>query len=147
MLFISNTSIFRVEKEQEKKCVYISSLIFHEWMIFLHVTQWVQSNHYKIDSMLRKSCSSNKMWAARIHSTSRKDFDYSTAVKWLYNLKWTPELAEQWQDYYNNGPRMVTFTRAGKSDYAPLPTLPKYKDLEPVQCQKQTMTSSASFTY
>ncbi len=51
------------------------------------------------------------------------------------NRKWTPELSKQWQEYYDTAPRLSVFASAGQLKVEPLGLLPKYKDLEVVQCQ------------
>ncbi|CAF4119878.1 unnamed protein product, partial [Rotaria sordida] len=67
---------------------------------------------------------------------SSAPFDYFAAKKWFLDLKWTPESAKQWQEYYNKAPRVAVFAGAGQFEAEPLDTLPEYQDFKPVQCQK-----------
>jgi hypothetical protein len=63
------------------------------------------------------------------------------------NRKWTPELSEQWQQYYNTAPRFAVFVRNGEFDFEDLGILPKYKDLEPVRCEKSLIPNNADIVY
>ncbi|CAF0926306.1 unnamed protein product [Rotaria sp. Silwood1] len=67
---------------------------------------------------------------------SKSQFDFYTARKWLHDLIWTTESSKQWQEYYNNVPRLSIFTRAGQIQIENLTVLPEYQDFKPVQCQK-----------
>ena len=60
----------------------------------------------------------------------------NTVRGWLLNLKWTPELAVQWQEFYNNAARTLRAGRAGQSYTQVLPTLPAYQDLPSEICQE-----------
>jgi hypothetical protein len=44
-------------------------------------------------------------------------------------------LATQWQEYYNNAPRLSLLVREGHFESEPLGLLPKYRDLEPTLCK------------
>ncbi|CAF3964888.1 unnamed protein product, partial [Rotaria sordida] len=79
---------------------------------------------------------------------SSAPFDYFAAKKWFLDLKWTPESAKQWQEYYNKASRVAVFAGAGQFEAEPLDTLPEYQDFKPVQCQKQIITNNnAAFIY
>ncbi len=60
--------------------------------------------------------------------------------------KWTPELAQQWQQYYNDGPKLSAYAQGGQFQVEYFETLPKYKDLEPVSCEKQTIGTTTTTT-
>ncbi|CAF3997847.1 unnamed protein product [Adineta steineri] len=64
-------------------------------------------------------------------------YDMEHAKEWLLDIKWTPELAAQWQEYYNNAPRLSLFVREGHFVSEPLGLLPKYRDLEPTLCKSK----------
>ncbi|CAF4071354.1 unnamed protein product, partial [Adineta steineri] len=64
-------------------------------------------------------------------------YDMEHAKEWLLDIKWTPELAAQWQEYYNNAPRLSLFVRDGHFVIEPLGLLPKYRDLEPALCKSK----------
>jgi hypothetical protein len=52
-------------------------------------------------------------------------------------LKWTSELATQWQQFFNNASRMLFTGQSGHFEYDTIDAIPTYKDLEPEPCQKQ----------
>jgi len=58
--------------------------------------------------------------------------------QWLLDLKWTPELAARWQEFYNSASRLVIYGRSGQMQSQILETLPTYKDLQPDECPKST---------
>jgi hypothetical protein len=60
----------------------------------------------------------------------------NTVREWLLDLKWTPELAVQWQEFYNNAARTLRAGRAGQLHTQLLPALPRYQDLPSEKCQK-----------
>jgi hypothetical protein len=74
---------------------------------------------------------------------NRLPFDYVQAREWLLDRKWTPELSQQWQEYYHNASRMSYYNRGGQFQMEDLGILPKYKDLEPVKCGKQTIPNNS----
>ncbi|CAF5053827.1 unnamed protein product, partial [Rotaria sp. Silwood1] len=47
----------------------------------------------------------------------------------LLSIKWTPVLAEQWQEFYNNATRLVVYGRAEYLDSVTLQSLPKFENL------------------
>jgi hypothetical protein len=63
--------------------------------------------------------------------------DRKVLKQWLLNITWTPDLATKWQEFYNNASRAIYFGRSGHLEQEFLSTLPKYKDLEPPECEKQ----------
>jgi hypothetical protein len=63
--------------------------------------------------------------------------DRKVLKQWLLNITWTPELATEWQEFYNNASRAIDFGRSGHLEQEFFPTLPKYKDLQPLECEKQ----------
>jgi hypothetical protein len=62
--------------------------------------------------------------------------DYNTVKQWLLDLKWTPELAVQWQEFYNNASRMLFYGTSGQIYNQILPALPRYQDLPAEVCQR-----------
>jgi len=60
--------------------------------------------------------------------------------------KWTPELSKQWQEYYHNAPRLNIYSKDGEYHSEDLQILPKYKDLEPVPCEKQAFPKNSTDT-
>jgi hypothetical protein len=71
-------------------------------------------------------------------------FDDLQATQWLLDRKWTPELSQQWQEYYHNAPRISYYNRGGQYLDEELGILPKYKDLEPVKCGKQIIQNNST---
>jgi hypothetical protein len=69
-------------------------------------------------------------------------FNFQIFQKWLLGLTWTPESIAEWQEFYNNASRSLTFGRSGKYTSEDMPILPPYKDLQPPQC-KRGIESSA----
>ncbi|CAF1369573.1 unnamed protein product, partial [Rotaria sordida] len=63
-------------------------------------------------------------------------FYFYTVKKWLKDVKWTSESSKQWQEYYNNAPRLSIFIRAGQLQIENLTVLPQYQDFKSVQCEK-----------
>ncbi|CAF3448817.1 unnamed protein product [Rotaria sp. Silwood1] len=61
---------------------------------------------------------------------------YSVLGQWLRNLKWTPELAVQWQEFYNDATRLLLYGRSGQLQRQILQGIPTYKDFQPDICRK-----------
>jgi hypothetical protein len=59
-------------------------------------------------------------------------------------LKWTPELATQWQQFFNNASRILITGRSGQFEYDTLAAIPTYKDLQPEPCQKQGISKTTN---
>jgi len=59
-------------------------------------------------------------------------------------VKWTSELATQWQQFFNNASRLLITGRSGQFEYDILAAIPTYKDLQPEPCQKQEISSTIS---
>ncbi|UJR07225.1 hypothetical protein I4U23_011513 [Adineta vaga] len=60
----------------------------------------------------------------------------SAVRRWLSNITWTSEVANQWQEFYNTAPRRLFYGRSGDMQHEDLPALPTYKDLPTEICQK-----------
>ncbi|CAF2851452.1 unnamed protein product [Rotaria sp. Silwood2] len=67
---------------------------------------------------------------------SSSKFDYQEIKQWLLDLKWTPELAVQWQKFYDDAPRLSVFARNGQFEDELLDQPPKYEDFKPAECSK-----------
>lgn len=52
----------------------------------------------------------------------------------LMDIKWTPQLAAQWQKFYDNAARGVIYGRSPIVKIEKFTTLPIYQDMEPVKC-------------
>lgn len=61
---------------------------------------------------------------------------FDQVKQWLLNLTWTPQLATQWQEFYNTASRLLLYGSAGQMENEMIPTLPTYKDLQPDICPK-----------
>ncbi|CAF1123173.1 unnamed protein product [Adineta ricciae] len=61
--------------------------------------------------------------------------------RWLQNITWTPELKEQWQQFYNSAPRRGFYGRSGQFHSKEIKVLPSYKDLPSETCQNSTGTN------
>ncbi|CAF1166007.1 unnamed protein product [Adineta steineri] len=57
--------------------------------------------------------------------------NYTEIVDWINKIEWTPTLAAQWQEFYNNASRLVNYNGISET----LDVLPKYKDLPIKSCQ------------
>lgn len=65
---------------------------------------------------------------------------YQQVYDWLINVKWTPEFAAEFQQFYNTAQRQVFY--GGSTTFQPItiPTPPVYKDLPPDTCSNKTRT-------
>ncbi|CAF4783786.1 unnamed protein product [Rotaria socialis] len=79
---------------------------------------------------------------SKLMNSSASSFDFEVFQKWLMDLKWTPELAEQWQKFYNDAPRVVISGPTGNFTITNLTRLPDYEDLKPAEC-KRSITNTA----
>lgn len=124
------------------KCAYICSLIIPEWMICICVqrqiilplgrNRWM----YRSKSQLVSCMFCAHFWFIRAPSSA-------AIQRWLQNILWTPELREQWQEFYNSAPRRGFYGRSGQFHSKEIPVLPSYKDLPSETCQKSTGTKQA----
>ncbi|CAF4969010.1 unnamed protein product [Rotaria sp. Silwood1] len=57
--------------------------------------------------------------------------------KLLMDLKWTPQLAEQWQQFYNNASRRVIFGGGNIVNQQLLSAIPPYNDLVSESCNRR----------
>ena len=53
----------------------------------------------------------------------------------LLDIKWTPELAAEWQKFYDNAPHGVLYGGGIQFQTESFATLPKYEDLNLPQCK------------
>jgi len=65
---------------------------------------------------------------------------YQQIYDWLINVKWTPEFAAEFQQFYNTAQRQVFYGGAATSQTIIIPTPPAYKDLPPDTCSNKTTT-------
>ncbi|CAF4341241.1 unnamed protein product [Rotaria sp. Silwood2] len=72
------------------------------------------------------------------------NINYEYLKQLLLSIKRTAELAEQWQEFYNNATRLVVFGRAEHLDSDILENLPKFENLKPVECRKEPIVNSAT---
>lgn len=63
-------------------------------------------------------------------------------VQWLLDIKWSPDLAKEWQEFYNTAELKTTSGIAG-SRKPVLLFMPKYKDLPPVECKNTNVNNNA----
>lgn len=59
--------------------------------------------------------------------------DISQLKNWLLDIKWTPKLAVEWQQFYNDASRIVALSTETQT-YEILPKIPEYEDLKQEQC-------------
>ncbi|CAF4815441.1 unnamed protein product, partial [Rotaria sp. Silwood1] len=64
----------------------------------------------------------------------------------LLSIKWTPVLAEQWQEFYNNATRLVVYGRAEYLDSVTLQSLPKFENLNSVEYRKEPIVNHVTST-
>jgi hypothetical protein len=62
-------------------------------------------------------------------------------TQWLLGLEWTPELAVQWQKFYNDAAHGTYYGGAGQFYYQSLYPLPTYTDLKSDTCSKSDICS------
>ncbi|CAF5050635.1 unnamed protein product, partial [Rotaria magnacalcarata] len=48
-------------------------------------------------------------WQA-IRNRVSNDFNNTEILDWIKNIEWTPTVAAQWQEFYNDASRMVTYS-------------------------------------
>ncbi|CAF2373598.1 unnamed protein product [Rotaria sp. Silwood2] len=82
-----------------------------------------------------------EVWKEKMNS-SESSLDYATLGKWLKELKWTSQSITEWQQFYNNAPRVVMVGRAGQFDYINLAKIPEYEDLKPTECKRGVPNSA-----
>ncbi|UJR36729.1 hypothetical protein I4U23_029445 [Adineta vaga] len=64
--------------------------------------------------------------------------------KKVQNITWTPELATQWQKFYNTAARWTIYNRRGTETYVSLANISDYIDLKQDVCIPQDILSSYS---
>ncbi|CAF3460707.1 unnamed protein product [Rotaria socialis] len=79
----------------------------------------------------------------RLMNSSSPITDRMVLKQWLLNITWTPDLATEWQEFYNSASRDAFFGRSGNLEQEFFSILPKYKDLQPFECEKQQTNDSA----
>ncbi|CAF4624190.1 unnamed protein product [Rotaria sp. Silwood1] len=84
---------------------------------------------------------SQEVWKEKMNS-SESSLNYQALGKWLKELTWTPDSVIQWQEFYNDAPRVVMVGRAGNFDYINLTKIPEYEDLEPTKCKRGVPNSA-----
>jgi hypothetical protein len=57
-------------------------------------------------------------------------------------LKWTPESIQQWQEFYNDAPRVVIFGQTGNFSFENITKLPEFKDLKASECKRSILNSA-----
>jgi hypothetical protein len=65
-----------------------------------------------------------------------RGFNDGNLAQWLLGLEWTPELAVQWQKFYNDAAHGTYYGGAGQFHYQSLYPLPTYTDLKSDTCSK-----------
>ena len=50
------------------------------------------------------------------------------------SIQWNSQLHQDWQNFYDNSPRLATFGRSLRLQGIPFQKLPEYQDLNPDQC-------------
>jgi len=72
-------------------------------------------------------------WKKKMNSSS---FSGGALTNWLLGLTWTSESISEWQEFYNNASRALTYGHAGEWNGQYLAELPKYEDLKPSECKR-----------
>ena len=62
----------------------------------------------------------------------------------MTSVSWTPELAVQWQHFYNNAPRISLYGRSVYFNYTILPKIPDYVDLNQTNCTMQSQSNTTN---
>ncbi|CAF0896092.1 unnamed protein product [Adineta ricciae] len=87
-------------------------------------------------------CLTHNDWSAwkRFLNVSAENFDETALQEILIKIKWTPQLVAQWQSFYDNTARGVTYGRSPFIIVETFAALPKYQDLEPERCSRACHT-------
>jgi hypothetical protein len=72
--------------------------------------------------------------------------DNGELEKWLYNIKWTSELAIKWQEFYSKGSRLTTIGGGSHFETELIDILPEYEDLTLEECSKQQTQDGITVT-
>jgi len=77
------------------------------------------------------STPSDSAWETMTDNSSFTDSD--KFIQWLNDIKWTPELAVKWQEFYNKASRRILI---GGDHFETefINSIPKYEDLKPEEC-------------
>jgi hypothetical protein len=67
-------------------------------------------------------------------TTFRDNADYNKLTQMLMGIKWTPKLAAEWQDFYDNAARIAKYGRTLHFQTVSLAIVPAYEDLKDAQC-------------
>jgi hypothetical protein len=59
--------------------------------------------------------------------------DSDKFTQWLRDIKWTPELAVKWQEFYNKASRRIIIG-GDHFETEVINSIPEYKDLKPEEC-------------
>jgi hypothetical protein len=62
--------------------------------------------------------------------------------QWLTKLNWTSESKLDWQKFYDNAPRTVSYGGGGNIIQENIPGLPEYEDLKPPECKRGISNSA-----
>ncbi|UJR06551.1 hypothetical protein I4U23_010834 [Adineta vaga] len=87
---------------------------------------------------------SAEAWQTMMNSSST-NFDEDKFKDWLLEQKWTPERVIQWQNFYNNASRRLMYGEAANLQFESFASLPKYKDLAPETCMKNSAIREHTF--
>ncbi|CAF2973272.1 unnamed protein product [Rotaria socialis] len=77
-------------------------------------------------------------WQA-IRNRVSNNFNNTEMLDWIKNIEWTPTVAAQWQEFYNDASRMVIYSAVNNTKSEILAALPKYKDLPIKSCQTESI--------
>ncbi|CAF3797725.1 unnamed protein product [Rotaria sp. Silwood1] len=61
------------------------------------------------------------------------NYNYGDVMQWIKSIEWTPTIAAQWQEFFNNAPRHIYYGLTENLSWEKF-DMPKYKDLETESC-------------
>ena len=77
---------------------------------------------------------------------SRENFNQNTLKQKLLEIQWTPQLATEWQKFYDNAAHGVFYGGGIQFETASFATLPKYEDLKVSQCKTSSANCEKTFS-
>lgn len=64
----------------------------------------------------------------------RDELNSNSFKQKLMSIQWNSQSREEWQNFYDNSPRLATFGRSLRLQGIPFQQLPEYEDLKGDEC-------------
>ncbi|CAF1630879.1 unnamed protein product [Rotaria sp. Silwood1] len=78
------------------------------------------------------TCTHPEAWQTMRNETL-VNYNYGDVMQWIKSIEWTPTIAAQWQEFFNNAPRHIYYGLTENLSWEKF-DMPKYKDLETESC-------------